>query len=105
MPQTTNCEICGTRVDTRGLSGHMQSHEPEELAAVIADGSGGLQMQDAENGVSKAAIGENAVSEAMVDENAVTVRATHEVVISDQELKREVVEELKNMVRNTQFQR
>ena len=97
MPQSTNCDICGTRVDTRGLSGHMESHEPEELAAVVADGSGELQTpQDAES----------ALSQAAVDENTVTVRATHEVVISDEQLKREVVDELKNMVRSTtQFQR
>lgn len=95
MPESTHCEICGTEVDTRGLSGHMETHEPEELANVVAEDSRVQTPQDAES----------ALSEATVDENSVTVRATREVVIQDEQLKREVVDELKKMVGSAEFQR
>lgn len=93
MPDSTKCEVCGQEIDTRGLSGHMETHEAEELAPVLADASEAKKSDD----------GGRVLAKARTEENSVTVRAMHEIVVNDEKLKREVVEELKKMVSDGGF--
>lgn len=93
MADSVDCEVCGKTVDARGLTGHMRTHEPKEIASTVVESSALEESPD----------GRRAIGQADVAEESVTVRTAHEIVVQDEELKREVVDALKEMVSDGGF--
>lgn len=91
MPESAKCPVCDAKVDTRGLSGHLQSHGHAEIASLVTDGSPLEQRGDA-NG-----------SRVEVDQDSVIVREVREVAINDERLQRELVDCLKASVSDGGF--
>ena len=60
----------------------METHEPDELASVVAESQGLQKPKNASD----------SIPAVTADEDSVTVRAIREVVIRDEQLKREIVE-------------
>jgi hypothetical protein len=93
MADSVECEVCGKTLDARGLAGHMRTHETNEIASTVAESSALKESPDEGRTIGRADVAGESV----------TVRAAHEVVVQDEELKREVVDALKEMVSDGGF--
>lgn len=101
MAETVTCPDCGDEVDPRGLSGHMETHDSAPQA--VADG--GTEAKDA-GAVTVAKddldVPDEELDEALpaanVSEDAITFRSIQEIEVTDEEMKRELLDELKQFI-------
>lgn len=105
MAEQVNCDECGEEMDPRGLAGHKRmKHGTENGPVAVTDGgsesdeSGVVSVEKEDLDVPEEDI-EEALPEANVTENAITFRSIQEIEISDEEMKRELLGELKESIR------
>lgn len=102
MAETVTCPDCGDEVDPRGLSGHMETHDSGPQA--VADGGseanegGAVTVPKDDLDVADEEL-EEALPAANVTENAITFRTIQEIEVTDEEMKAELLEELKEYIR------
>lgn len=102
MAEKVTCPDCGEDVDPRGLSGHMETHDSAPVAATdggtdVEEG-GAVTVEKDDLDVSDERIDE-ALPAANVTEDAITFRSIQEIEVMDEEMKRELLEELKEFIR------
>jgi len=106
MLEKVTCEECGEQFDPRGLAGHKRmahnggsapvaltdgGSEPEEEGGVVTVEKDELDFSDEEI--------ESALPAAQVTDDAITFRSIQEIEVADEEMKRELLEELKSYIR------
>lgn len=104
MPQQVKCEECGEQFDPRGLAAHKRmKHNGDSGPVAVADGgteveeSGAVTVQKDELDASDEQI-EDALPAANVTDDAITFRSIQEIEVADEEMKRELLEELKSFI-------
>lgn len=104
MPEKVTCEECGEQFDPRGIAAHkrMKHGGSEPVAATdggteVSDG-GALSVQKDDLDVPDEEI-DAALPAANVTEDAITFRSIHEIEVTDEEMKRELLAELKEFIR------
>jgi hypothetical protein len=124
MADRVTCPECEEEFDKRGIIAHREHKhgvgpgegpEPEPVASpidrgerIVADGGGG-ETTEGELVVDRESVDmteqeiESAVPSADVQENVITFRSVQEIEIADPEMKREVMEELKQAIRGDTF--
>lgn len=95
MTDKVTCPECGDEVDPRGLSGHMETHDSGGNAP--ADG-GAVTVQKDELDVPDEEL-DDALPAANVTDDAITFRTIQEIEVADEEMKRELLEVLKDQIR------
>jgi hypothetical protein len=95
MAETVTCPDCGEEVDPRGLSGHMETHDNDDLAAG-GDGAVAVPKQDVD--VPDEDL-EEALPAANVTDDAITFRSIQEIEVADEQMKEELLSELKQFIR------
>jgi len=102
MAETVTCPECEEEVDPRGLSGHMETHDsgPQAVAGggSEANQGGAVTVPKDDLDVPDEELDE-ALPAANVTENAITFRTIQEIQVTDEEMKRELLEELKEYIR------
>jgi hypothetical protein len=105
MANKVTCEGCGERIDSRGLSAHQQFNcDGDSDPVAVADGgsqsdeAGAVTVQKDDLDVPDEELDE-ALPAANVTENAITFRTMREIQVTDEEMKRELLEELKEYIR------
>lgn len=104
MPEKVECDECGEQFDTRGVAMHKRMKHGGSGREVVTDG--GTEVEDAEAvtvekddlDVADEEI-EDALPAANVTADAITFRSIQEIEVADEEMKRELLEELKESIR------
>jgi len=104
MAEKVTCESCGEEFDKRGISMHERiKHGDEGEPQIIADGgseasqAGAVTVQKDDLDIDEERI-EEALPAANVTDDAITFRSIQEIEVTDEEMKRELLEELKNFI-------
>jgi len=98
MAESVTCPECGDEVDPRGLSGHMETHDSDSVTVPGSDSGEVVTVPREDVEVPEEEI-EEAVPAASVSEDAITFRTTQEIEVADEEMKQELLEELKEYIR------
>lgn len=105
MAEDVRCDECGAQMDPRGLPGHKRmKHGGGSGRVAVPDGGstpeeeGAVTVQKDDLDVSEERI-EEAVPAANVTDDAITFRSIQEIEVADEEMKRELLEELKEYIR------
>lgn len=98
MSEKVQCEICGEQFDARGYKAH------KRMKHGVTDGEEGIvTVEEDMVDVSPESV-ENALPSAAVAENSITFRTAEvrEIIVSDEDVKQELKEDLKRMVRESE---
>lgn len=98
MVETVTCPECGDEIDPRGLSGHMEKHDGADGEAVEAGESGAVTVPKQDVDVDDSDI-EDALPAANVTDDAITFRSIQEIEVEDEQMKAELLDELKQFIR------
>lgn len=103
MSEKVQCEICGEQFDARGYKAHKRMKHDVTDGGEQTNEDGIVTVERDAVDVSLESV-ENALSGATVNENSITFRTAEvrEIVVSDEDVKRELKEELKQMVRESE---
>jgi len=102
MPEKTRCEICGDELDPRGLEGHkrMKHGGSGSKRPVATDGGQeGMVSVEADDLTYEPEEVADEVAEAEVSEDIITFRTVSEIEVADEEMKEELLAELKKKIR------
>lgn len=103
MAETVTCETCGEQFDSRGLTMHKRIKHGDGRAVATDGGSepaeaGAVTVEKDDLDVPEEDV-EEALPAANVTEDAITFRSIQEIEVADQEMKEELLEELKEAIR------
>lgn len=104
MPEKVECDECGEQFDTRGLAMHKRMKHGGSGREAVTDGGteveegGVVTVEKDELDVPEEEI-EDALPAANVTDDAITFRSIQEIEVADEEMKRELLEELKEYIR------
>jgi hypothetical protein len=104
MPEEVECDECGEQFDTRGLAMHRRMKHGDSGRGAVTDGGSGVEgsgvvtVEKDELDVSDEDI-DAALPAANVTNDAITFRSVQEIEVADEEMKRELLEELKEYIR------
>jgi hypothetical protein len=99
MPEKTACDVCGELIDPRGMTNHKRFKHGQVPA--LADG-GQMEVKKDELDASDEEI-EEALPATNVEEDSIVFRSVQEIEVNDEEMKRELLETLKESVRGEDF--